>query len=198
MQAAFFEAVVNREHTVCGKRLHDLCLYDALFLTLLGNPLWVGGTPTLAAVEEAVLICSLPPSRFTRAQFAPQTIWEKWTRALWQRRNQSRNLPNELRLWDAYVADFLSEPETWEGDAKGGACKAPWIFTTATAIEQNSNMSTCEIMTAPIGLMLWKAATIAELEGNGLELMTAEEIEMAAEQAAAFADAAAQEATHNG
>lgn len=188
MQAAFFEAVVNREHTVFGRRLHDLCLYDALFLTLLENPLWVGGSPTIADFEEAVLVCSLPPERFTRAQLAPQTTWEKLTRSAWRRRNPRRNLAAEFSAWEAYVADFLSEPETWDGDgSKGGTAKAPWILSLATAIEQKSNMTWREIMTAPIGLMLWKAAAIAEVDGNGPDMMTAEEIEMAAEQAAAFA-----------
>lgn len=194
MQAAFYEAVVNREHTVFGRRLHALSLYDALFLTLLGNPLWVGGSPTAADIEEAVLVCSLPPERFTAAKLAPQTTWEKVTRCAWRRRNKSRNLADELKRWDAYVADYLSEPESWEGEAKGSAAKAPWILSLATAIEAKSKMSAREIMTAPIGLMLWKAAAIAELEGNGPDLMTAEEIEMAAEQAAAFAEAKAQEA----
>lgn len=194
MQAAFFEAVVNREHTVFGRRLHDLCLYDALFLSLLENPLWVGGMPTVADFEEAVLVCSLPPERFTRAQLAPQTTWEKVTRSAWRRRNRRRNLSAEFAAWQNYVADFLSEPETWEGEGKGGTAKAPWILSLATAIEQKSNMTWREIMTAPIGVMLWKAAAIAEVEGNGPDMMTAEEIEMAAEQAAAFAEADAKEA----
>lgn len=195
MQAAFFEAVVNREHTVLGRRLHALCLFDALFLTLLRNALWVGEMPTLADLEEAVLVCSLPPERFESAKLAPQSTWEKVTRSLWRRRNRRRNFVHELRLWNAYVADFLSEPATWEGgDAKGGTAKAPWILSLATAMELKTNMSEREIMTAPIGKMLWKSAAIAEVEGNGPDLMTADEIEMAAEQAAAFAAAESEEA----
>lgn len=193
IQTAFLEAVVNRRHSVLGRPLHAFCLYDALFLSLAGNALWIGGTPTRPALEEAVLICSLPPERFLHCEIRPPTRLGRFARKLWHLRSLRLPLAPQLTLWQTYLADFTTGPTHWDTDddaAPGRPLRAPGIYSLVCFIEQYSNMAEREIMTAPYGLMLWKAETIAERNGlNVGEIMTEEEIETGAEQSAAMAAA---------
>jgi hypothetical protein len=184
MQTAFLEAVVNRvDHRVLGRRLDAFCLYHALFLTIAANPLWVGGrAATLADLQEAVLICSLPPERFLSARLGPQTIREAFA--------SRSDLAAELALFTSFVSDFHSLPEHWSASGKGKSLRAPWILSLACYIEAHSNMTEREIMTAPIGLMHWKAEAIAERRGENVsDLMTDDELAIGLEQAEAMAAA---------
>lgn len=197
MQTAYFEAVVNRPHRVLGRKLHAFCLYDALFLEIAQNPLWLGGrAPELADLQAAALICSLPPERFLRAELAPRSVRERLARAAWQigilgrLRARAGYLSAELENWQAYVADHHSLPSLWDAAGKSRRLRAPWILSLATLIEMHSNMTEREIMTASIGLMQWKAQTIAERLGiSAAEMMTEDEIAIAEEQRLAMAAA---------
>jgi hypothetical protein len=189
MQTAYFEAVVNRRHRVLGRKLHDFCLYDALFLSLAGNPLWTGERdPDLADLQEAALICSSPPDRLLRAELSPRNLVERFSCAIWQIRCSNlcdlpQRFADELAAFVAYIDDFYSVPKLWEGDQKGRPLRAPWILALACYIEMHSNMQEREIMTAPLGAMLWKAQAIAERRGENVsEIMTQDEIEIGREQ----------------
>lgn len=191
MQAAFIEAVVNRDHRVLGRKLHDFCILDAIALSVAGNPIWIGGKVGMEHLQQAVLICALDHGRFLRARLGPQNRWEWFARILWKRQNRLRErdglLPWHLALWDAYVADFYASPEFFEPDEEGERLCAPELFSMACFIEDHSNMTTQEIMTAPIGLMMWKSATLAERLGiAGAKMMSEEQIAMGREQEAAF------------
>ena len=187
MQTAFIESIVNLRHTVLGISMHDLCLYDAISLTVAGNPLWVGGTARMEDLQQAALICNLPPGRFLSGTLDPRTWPERLSRMLWKKRNRRRAFHTHLALWDAYVADFNAIPEYWTCE-DGKSFKAPWLYSMACFIEQNSNMVEREILTAPIGKMFWKAATIAERLGiSAAELITEEELQIGMEQIAAIA-----------
>lgn len=188
MQAAFVEAVVNRGHRVLGRRLHDFCLYDAIALSLADNPLWTGGDTALTDLEQAVLICSLPPERFLRAQLAPRNWIERLGRWLWKRTNRRRIHALERGSWNAYIEDFYALPDYWDC-ADGKPLRAPWLYGTAVFLEKNTNMTEREICTAPIGKMFWKAAILAERLGiAAAELMTDEEIAIGKEQQAALTE----------
>ena len=122
MQTAFLEAVVNRRHTVLGRPLHPFCLYDALFLSLAENPLWTGAAlPTRTALEEAVLICSLPPERFLQCEIRPPTRLGRLRRLLWHFRSMRLEFLPQLELWQAYLADFNTGPQHWDADTDSAA-----------------------------------------------------------------------------
>lgn len=197
MQTAYLEAVVNRRHRVLGRELHDFCLYDALFLTVAENPLWLGDRePTVTDLEAAVLICSLPPERILHAEVTPRHWPGRVARWLWQYKCAKLDLEAfklelqaELAAWSDYIADYDARPKLWESTGGGRSMKAPWILSLACYIEMHSNMREREIMTAPIGLMFWKAQTIAERRGeNVADMMTEEEIAIGAEQRQAMAE----------
>lgn len=200
MQSAYFEALVNRRHRVLGRVLHDFCLYDILFLTLAENPIWLEHRePTLADLEEAVVICSLPPERFLRAEAAPRTWRERFDLRWWKLRNAglgSAGAAAALADFQIYLADFFSPPATWEDEAgEARRLKAPWIQSLAVFLEAHTNMTEREIMTAPVGLMLWKAETLGERLGvSAGEIMSEEEVAVAREQQAGAASAAEEEA----
>ena len=195
MQTAFLESLVNRRHTVLGRALHDFCLYDALFLEIAENPLWLGGrAPTIEDLIEAVNICSLPPERLLQAEPGPRT-WREALRHFWWLRgnvradNRDRDFfERELVKFAAFIADSNAAPKMWDAQSGGRTIRAPWILSIANYVEMHSNMSEREIFTAPLGKILWKAEAIAERKGEALaEMMTQEEIEIGEEQRAAMA-----------
>ena len=195
IQTAFLESLINKRHTILGRRLHDLCIHDAIAMGFAGNPLWIGGRePSFSDLEEAVLICSLPPARFTGAQLAPRTLWERLMRGFrlgyCTRRMQSDPgwFNRQLLRWNTYVEDYFAVPAFWESETSAGELRAPVLYSMAVSIEMHTNMSMAEILAAPIGLMFWKSATIAERLGiSASKMMTQEEIEIGLEQEKAFA-----------
>lgn len=177
MDSRLAESFVNRDdHVVLGRKLHDFCLYDVFLLALDGNPLYlkhrkVEKDDLLAAVS----ICSSDPERFMRVR--TQGLWAKLKDAVWKWKWRRRSIALELRKWEAYVDDFDARPVFWEGEG-GEPMKAPWVLSVLTFLEDHTNMGEREIMTAPLGKMLWKSASLAEQLGmSKSQIMTEEEEE---------------------
>lgn len=174
MDRRLAESYVNRDdHRVLGVRLHPYCLYDVFFLTLDQNPLLLGGKEvTTTDLQSAVVICSTPPERLLAARRIT------WRKRLWMRLvRRFANWEAELLKFMAYREDFDSRPVFWQGD-EGGSMRAPWVLSISAFLEDHSNMTEREIMTAPLGKMLWKSAALAEQLGvTKSELMSEEEEE---------------------
>lgn len=175
MDTSFLEALVNRQdHQVLGRKLHPFCLFDALFLTLDDNPLFVGGrVPNWVDLETASIVCSTEPERLLSGMLkGPSKLLRLWRN--WKRRRFT--FVEELAKFQCYRADFDSRPTFWSTDEAGTSTKAPWVLSIAAFIEAHSNMTEREIMTAPIGLMMWKSAALAEVLGRSAsELLSGDE-----------------------
>lgn len=161
MDAKFLEAFINREHKVLGRTLHPFCLRDRLLLEIDDNAFAVGGTPDAADLISAVRICSTPFEKKV-------TTWSMVRDVLWGWRAKFKyNLDVEMEKFATYVLDYDSRPTFWDAeDSSDSTVKAPWAYSLACYIEAFSNMTEEQIMTAPIGLMFWKSAVIAEKLGH--------------------------------
>ena len=178
MQKSFAEALINRDdHTCYGRKLHDFCLYDLLFLALDQNAAYFGTDPTQEDLLAAVLICSSDPKDLLRGRHSIEGWRKKW----FIRKAMFTTFAQELAKFKSYIADFDQRPEFFT-DGNGSSLKAPSVLSVAGFIEKHSNMTHHEIMSAPIGLMFWKSAAIAEFEGlTTAEIMTQEWIDRADE-----------------
>jgi hypothetical protein len=172
VDSRFAESLVNRDdHRVLGVRLHPYCFYDAMFLELAESPLLLKHrNVVLADLYAAVGICSAQPEVLLRGETRSFSRLRRW-------RMRRMNLEAEVAKFIVYVKDYDARPVFWEGEGEGGgSLRAPWILSIATFLENHSNMKEREIMTAPIGKMLWKSAALAEQMGlTKSQLMTEEE-----------------------
>lgn len=174
MQKSFAEALINRDDHVCyGRKLHDFCLYDLLFLALDQNAAYFGDNPTQEDLLAAVLICSSDHKDLLRGRHSIEGWRKKW----FIRKAMFTPFAPELAKFKAYISDFDQRPEFFT-EGGGSSLKAPAVLSVASFIEKHSNMTQHEIMSAPIGLMFWRSATIAEFEGlTTAEIMTQEWID---------------------
>lgn len=175
MDPRYLEAVVNEDaHKVLGRRLHPFCFYDALILEIDENPLWMGHRDvTWGDLFNAALICSSDPEMFL-VPSRMRGFW-RWIRnSLWVSWGRRRyKLTAEVEKFRAYIKDFYSKPHMWSSsDSKRSG--APWILSVASYIECHSNLTEEQVMRAPIGKMMWKYGTIAEML-HGAEMVSDEE-----------------------
>jgi hypothetical protein len=183
----FLEAVFNEpKHVVCGRVLRPLCLYHSMLLVVDDNPLHecaVGEVITWADLLTAVLICSAPEQSLREYTFIPNGFFAKMRMLVWLRFARRRyKLAKELAKFENYVKDYSTRPKYWSDDKGGNSMvKAPWILSLASFLEDHSNMTEHEIMVAPVGVVLWKTAAIAEQNGVARGEMVSEEEEKAVE-----------------
>ncbi len=177
MDCRLAESFVNRDdHIVLGRRLHDFCLSDVLFLSIDDNPIWVRGkAATLDDLRSAVVICSTPPAKLRRARFPRLSRW--W---MWQTRKVK--FADELHRFADYVEDFDQRPKFWSDEGEREGLRAPWVLSTLVFLEDHTNMSEDQILTAPLGWTLWKAAALAEQLGLSRDEIMTEEEEKAMEE----------------
>ena len=182
MNRRFLESLINNEHVVLGRVLHPYSFNDVLILSIDESPFYTGApvVPRWDDLAVAVEICSSPIEQFLRPSrksifasimtLAAQYAWGWWIRRRY-------NLEEEFAKFIEYQKDFDQRPTFWTDDSgeSGKTLKAPWVYSVACLIEAHSNMRHEEIMSAPIGLMLWKSATIAELFGYTKAEMESEE-----------------------
>jgi hypothetical protein len=191
MHPRFLESLVNNEHVVLGRRLDPYCFNHVLVLAIDNNGFYHGNViPNWADLAMAVEICSSPVEKFLypgrksvfevlRRAFG-QYLWGWWIRRRF-------NLEKEFAKFLAYQEDFDQRPLFWQDEnSEGKSMKAPWVFAIANLIEVHSNMRHEEIMTAPLGLMLWKSASIAELMGYSKSEIESEEETIARQTMAAM------------
>lgn len=180
MDSRLAESFVNRDdHRVLGRRLHDFCLYDALFLSIDQNPIWTRSRDVrMEDLRQAVIVCSTPPEVLLRAR--RPLGW--WRTQRWLYATRKAKLVDEFAKFTAYIADFDSRPVFWEDDQKGESLRAPWVLSTLVFLEDHTNMTEREILTAPLGKMLWKAAALAEQLGLSRDDIMTEEEENAMKQ----------------
>ena len=151
-----------------------------MFLSIDGNNLIL--TEENKGIEwgdlvTAVSICSNPPEHFASPNVGIWKAIKTFVWCQWVKRRYS--LPLEIMRFRDYVKDYYAKPKFWTGgEGEGGkSCKAPWVYSVACFLETNTNMTEREIMSAPIGKMLWKSATIAEQLGvSSAELVSEEEM----------------------
>lgn len=171
MDSRYLESVINRDgqHVVLGRRLHPYCLNDILLLTADNNPIVCGeGSPDWGHLVVAVLVCSTPAAEFISPRLGG--VW-RWLYVVWLTWRYKRHLAREAAKFAAYVDDYFQPPEFWTSD-EGRTSRAPWILSVAAFIEDHSNMTEAEIMTAPAGKMLWKSAALAEHQGSETEIVS--------------------------
>lgn len=173
MDEAFLEAWVNREHRVCGRKLHAFCLSDMLALEAIGSPMCVmwghAHQPIKRAdVALAALICSVPHDRWM------QCFQRRYRLAAYRMRTSWRWTLYETKRFEAYVLDHLSAPEVWTESGEGGTLNAPWLLAKAVFLLHNTSLTREEVWTRPIGEILWYAAALAEQMG-GANILSEEE-----------------------
>jgi hypothetical protein len=185
LDTRFYEAWINTEHRVLGRKLHPFCLEDALILSLSDSPFLLGTeaglTYDLEDLQLAATVCSLPGEVFLQARF--NRSWQQRLRTWvwsgkWQRRCATEaGLAEECQKFVTYIDDYNSGPETWQDDDAGaGQLRAPWILSTVIYITQHSTYRPREVWKMPIGQAFWIAAVLAEQRGSkGFQFVSEEE-----------------------
>nr|DAF31955.1 MAG TPA: hypothetical protein [Caudoviricetes sp.] len=158
---SFYEAFINCEHRVLGKKLLPLSLRHCLYLEAIGSPYMdvINGLETQVYrrdLELAVLICSSNSDilgKLSRANFV-----QNWHMKLHPfKRNATRFL--------SYLGDYVSIPEIWDNGESGVNLNTPWILSRAAMLLAKTSMSRDEIWTMPIGELLWYCAALGEQDG---------------------------------
>ena len=91
------------------------------------------------------------------------------------------SMATEIARWIGYRQDYDARPKFWHEETEGTGLRAPWILSIASFLEEHSNMTEREVMTAPLGLMLWKSAALAEQLGmTRSDIMTEKEEQIVA------------------
>jgi len=182
--AAFFESVINVEHTLCRLKLRPLCLAHLLWLYAVKSPLVETERPvTLADLEIAALICS---SR-SEAQIAlrlgvsKQSLFLRARLGLWRLRNSKLDSRTEAKRFLAYQEDYIALPETEESNGEDEV-KLPWLLMHAAACIAATGWKESEVYFLPLGRLLWlnmafgylktgKSTVISEKELNAREAL---------------------------
>ena len=157
----FYEAFINCQHKVLGKRLKPFCLKHCLYLEAIESPFMrvANGEETEISrkdLELAVLICSSRGDileNLSKANY-PQN----W---LMNFHSFKRNCTRFL----GYLSDFLTIPEMWDSGSGKHTLNSPWILSKATLLLQKTNLTREEIWNMPLGELFWYMASMAELEG---------------------------------
>lgn len=156
---SFYEAFINCEHKVLGRRLKPFCLRHCLYLEAIGSPIMriVNGEEVSISrkdLELAVIICS-----------ADRDIIAAMKRPNFGLRFHRFN--RGLTAFLGYLTDFLSLPDMWDSSEGERAINAPWILSRATLLLSKTNLTLGEIWDMPLGELLWYCASFAEQEGLG-------------------------------
>lgn len=180
MDRKFNEAWFNADHVVLNRRLHPLCLEDAMVLSLVESPFLLGAGSevkyAMADLQLAVTICSTPAEVFFNARL--ETSWlKRLKRILWSRRCRKLNLQRECQKFVTYIDDFFSPPDTWHDadDAGDGTLRAPWILGNVTFLIRNTTFTPREVWRMPLGQALWYCATTSEQLGAKIQLVSEDE-----------------------
>ena len=143
---SFYEAFINCEHKVLGRRLKPFCLRHCLYLEEVSI--------SRKDLELAVIICS-----------ADRDIIAAMKRPNFGLRFHRFN--RGLTAFLGYLTDFLSLPDMWDSSGGERAINAPWILSRATLLLSKTNLTLGEIWDMPLGELLWYCASFAEQEGLG-------------------------------
>lgn len=87
------------------------------------------------------------------------------------------HLAEEVSRFVNYVNDYNQKPRFWmdDGDTSEDRLKAPWLISVIAFVESNSNMTEAEILSYPLGKLLWKSAALAEQQGKSRNHLMSEE-----------------------
>lgn len=140
---SFYEAFINCEHKVLGRRLKPFCLRHCLYLEAIGSPIMriVNGEEVSISrkdLELAVIICS-----------ADRDIIAAMKRPNFGLRFHRFNCG--LTAFLGYLTDFLSLPDMWDSSEGERAINAPWILSRATLLLSKTNLTLGEIWDMPLG-----------------------------------------------
>ncbi len=154
---SFYEAFINCEHKVLGKRLKPFCLRHCLYLEAINSPVMkiVNGDEveiTRKDLEIAVIICS-SDGDVLNALTLPHFVM------------RFHRFKRGLRGFLSYLTDYLSFPEMWSKSESDTTLNAPWILSRATLLLSKTNLTLSEIWNMPLGELLWYCASFAEQEG---------------------------------
>lgn len=130
---SFYEAFINCEHKVLGRRLKPFCLRHCLYLEVIGSPIMriVNGEEVAISrkdLELAVIICS-----------ADRDIIAAMKRPNFGLRFHRFN--RGLTAFLGYLTDFLSLPDMWDSSEGERAINAPWILSRATLLLSKTNLT---------------------------------------------------------
>ncbi len=169
---SFYEAFINCEHTVLGKRLKPFSLRHCLYLEAINSPIMkiVAGDEVEISrkdLELAVIICSCD-SDIIEAMNKPHILM------------RFHRFKRGLTGFLSYLSDYLSLPAMWNKSDDNAILNAPWILSKATLLLSKTNLSLAEIWNLPIGELLWYCASFVEQEGFG-QIQSDEEQKIIAE-----------------
>ena len=156
---SFYEAFINCEHKVLGRRLKPLCLRHCLYLEAIGSPIMriVNGEEVAISrkdLELAVIICS-----------ADRDIIAAMKRPNFGLRFHRFN--RGLTAFLGYLTDFLSLPDMWDSSGGERAINAPWILSRATLLLSKTNLTLGEIWDMPLGELFFTVQVSRNKRGLG-------------------------------
>lgn len=173
---AFFEAWINTEHRLLGRKLRPLCLRHLLFLHAIQSPLVVTDKPcTLPDLEVAAIVCGSATDAEALTAFNVQKLsaFEKFRLRIWHRQNLRRDVRKEAEAFLAYQDDFLSIPEVYEteGGTKTGT-GLPWLLMHAAALIQATGWGEGEVFNMPVGKIVWLNLAFGYLKTGETSVIT--------------------------
>lgn len=187
MDEAFLEAWINRDdHVVLGRRLHPLCLLDALAFEIVRSPFsslfsddgileQLTSVITNGHLQMAVAICSTPYEdllSFISNPNRPSTF-------LWRTSCLFRDFEAAAVDFQTYIADYLTVPETWDVSDYESSFDpgTPWPLKLVTFLTVQGRMDNDKVWRMPIGQAIWTASSVSEMSGS-VQVLTPELVEI--------------------
>jgi hypothetical protein len=158
---AFYEAFINCEHIVLGKKLLPFCLRHCLFLEAIDSPYMkvlngIESEITRRDLELVVLVCSAKCDILTALSKA--NYIQNWY-------IKFHSFKSASTKFLSYLSDYVALPELWENGESEVVLNSPWILSKATLLLSKTSMTSDEIWNMPLGELLWYCAAFAEQEG---------------------------------
>jgi hypothetical protein len=172
----FAEAWINKEWTVCRRRLPAYSFHAHLLLCAAENPFAFEHLPpaykiTWEDLWEAVTLVCTPYGQPVR--YPPG-----W-RCVFTQRLHRLDLAREIAAFRAWQNDYLSAPEVFCTEGDGRELTAPGILARVVFLQRHLHGYSAETLwTMPIGQVLWLHAACLEQLNDKVSLLEDEEAKL--------------------
>lgn len=168
----FFETLVNVPHEIYGLRLKPFCILHLLWLQHLNSPLFLTSKRIeIEDVEIAAIVCSSSSSEEILEKLNPTSLWRKFLRQRWHRKNQRIELGAAVKAFIAYQDDYCSLPEFFHKDESRDE-KLPWLLIYAAALIKATGWDFERILKLPLGQVIWLNLSFGYLDSGESTVVT--------------------------
>ena len=182
MDWVFLHAALVQPPVILGRGLRPFCAGHTIVLEALGNPFVTGAPKDLAALAQAVFVCSrtfeegVAAINLVAGEDPDTRKLERYCRK-WGRKERRVDATVEIERFEAYIDEYSEAPELWDepGD-KDLRAPYPYLCAMGALAACSGSISLSEAWNMSICLAACLAATAGNLAGSE-RLMTPEDKE---------------------